>query len=292
VLSYVNSILDSKESVKQNVFRHTLLYIKAKALSDLRRYNESNLTLDSIIPIPLQIDLEPPGKPSVFETRSYMAEYKNPILLRANLLKYYNQKAAGNTSDALRNLKIYLEFYDPLLGVDLGADDIKSAFFYFENKAVEFERIGDLLQSSFHYFFNNQNMFLVKTRNLYLDSLYKEYAIYYQRKMVDTIFSYGKKIREEEERALLNQINILSKDKLNVIGNLASITSIVTDRELVRNIVNIKDFEKIEVLSGKALNWTELYYKQAVPRARPYLDLATLYGYSYYLINKYVTYES
>ncbi|MCW7473428.1 biopolymer transporter TolR [Leptospira levettii] len=292
VLSYVNSILDSKESVKQNVFRHTLLYIKAKALSDLRRYNESNLTLDSIIPIPLQIDLEPPGKPSVFETRSYMAEYKNPILLRANLLKYYNQKASGNTSDALRNLKIYLEFYDPLLGVDLGAEDIKSAFFYFENKAVEFERIGDLLQSSFHYFFNNQNMFLVKTRNLYLDSLYKEYAIYYQRKMVDTIFSYGKKIREEEERALLNQINILSKDKLNVIGNLASITSIVTDRELVRNIVNIKDFEKIEVLSGKALNWTELYYKQAVPRARPYLDLATLYGYSYYLINKYVTYES
>ncbi|XDD47331.1 biopolymer transporter TolR [Leptospira sp. WS39.C2] len=292
VLSYVNSVLDSKEGGKNKVFKETLLYIKAKSLSDLRRFNESNQVLDSIIPIPVQIDLEPAGKPSVFETRSFMAEYKNPILLRANLLKYYNQKSAGNTSDALRNLKIYLEFYDPLLGVDLGAEDIKSAFLYFENKAVEFERIGDLLQSSFHYFFNNQNMFLVKTRNLYLDSLYKEFAIYYQRKMVDTIFSYGKKIREEEERALLNQLNILSKDKLNVIGNIANFTSLLTDRELVRNIVNIKDFEKIEVLSGKALNWTELYYKQAVPRARPYLDLATLYGYSYYLINKYVTFES
>lgn len=292
VLGYVNSVLDKKESNKNPIFLQTIQFIKAKALSDLRRYNESNQVLDSIIPIPIQLDLEPAGKPSVFEIRSFMAEYKNPILLRANLLKYYNQKAAGNTSDALRNLKIYLEFYDPLLGVDLGAEDIKSAFFYFENKAVEFERIGDLLQSSFHYFFNNQNMFLVKTRNLYLDSLYKEYAIYYQRKMVDTIFSYGKKIREEEERALLNQINILSKDKLNLIGNLASITSIVTDRELVRGIVNIKDFENIEVLSAKALGWTELYYKQAVPRARPYLDLATLYGYSYYLINKYVTFES
>ncbi|TGL02990.1 biopolymer transporter TolR [Leptospira bouyouniensis] len=292
ILGFVNSALESPKNQTNKVFHQTLLFIKAKALSDLRRYNESNIVLDSVIPIPIQIDLEPPGKPSVFETRSFMADYKNPILLRANLLKYSNQKAAGNTSDALRNLKIYLEFYDPLLGVDLGADDIKSAFFYFENKAVEFERIGDLLQSSFHYFFNNQNMFLVKTRNLYLDSLYKEYAIYYQRKMVDTIFSYGKKIREEEERALLNQINILNKDNLNVIGNLSSLTSLVTDRELVRNIVNIKDFEKIEVLSGKALNWTELYYKQAVPRARPYLDLATLYGYSYYLINKYVTYES
>lgn len=125
-----------------------------------------------------------------------------------------------------------------------------------------------------------------------MDSLYKEYAIYYQRKMVDTIFRYGKKIREEEERALLNQLNILSKDKLNVVGNLSGVTSLLTDNELLRGVVDIKDFEKIEVLSEKALSWTELYYKQAVPRARPYLDLATLYGYSYYLINKYVTFES
>ncbi|WP_425269924.1 biopolymer transporter TolR [Leptospira kanakyensis] len=290
--SHVNTLLADAEVNKIPQYVITLKYLKAKALSDVRKFNESNEVLDSIIPIPIQIDLEPPGKPSVFEIPTYIAAYKSPILLRANLLKYYNQKATGNTSDALRNLKIYLEFYDPILGVDLGAEDIQSAFFYFENKAVEFERIGDLLQSSFHYFFNNQNMFLVKTRNLYLDSLYKEYAIYYQRKMVDTIFLYGKKIREEEERALLSQLNILSKDKLNVVGNLSGITSLVTDNELLRGVVDIKDFEKIEVLSEKALSWTELYYKQAVPRARPYLDLATLYGYSYYLINKYVTFES
>ncbi|EMY62320.1 PD40 domain-containing protein [Leptospira terpstrae] len=292
IISYVNTLLAESETNQIQQYTITLKYLKAKALSEVRKFNESNEVLDSIIPIPIQIDLEPAGKPSVFETPSFIAQYKSPILLRANLLKYYNQKAAGNTSDALRNLKIYLEFYDPILGVDLGSEDIQSAFFYFENRAVEFERIGDLLQSSFHYFFNNQNMFLVKTRNLYLDSLYKEYAIYYQRKMVDTIFRYGKKIREEEERALLNQLNILSKDKLNVVGNLSGVTSLLTDNELLRGVVDIKDFEKIEVLSEKALSWTELYYKQAVPRARPYLDLATLYGYSYYLINKYVTFES
>ncbi|MGE8721766.1 biopolymer transporter TolR [Leptospira terpstrae] len=292
IISYANTLLAESETNQIQQYTITLKYLKAKALSEVRKFNESNEVLDSIIPIPIQIDLEPAGKPSVFETPSFIAQYKSPILLRANLLKYYNQKAAGNTSDALRNLKIYLEFYDPILGVDLGAEDIQSAFFYFENRAVEFERIGDLLQSSFHYFFNNQNMFLVKTRNLYLDSLYKEYAIYYQRKMVDTIFRYGKKIREEEERALLNQLNILSKDKLNVVGNLSGVTSLLTDNELLRGVVDVKDFEKIEVLSEKALSWTELYYKQAVPRARPYLDLATLYGYSYYLINKYVTFES
>ncbi|MBM9545443.1 PD40 domain-containing protein [Leptospira sp. 201903074] len=292
IISIVNSLLGDTETNQIHQYTITLKFLKAKALSDVRKFNESNEVLDSIIPIPIQIDLEPAGKPSIFETPSFIAAYKSPILLRANLLKYYNQKTTGNTSDALRNLKIYLEFYDPILGVDLGAEDIQSAFFYFENRAVEFERIGDLLQSSFHYFFNNQNMFLVKTRNLYLDSLYKEYAIYYQRKMVDTIFRYGKKIREEEERALLNQLNILSKDKLNVVGNLSGVTSLLTDNELLRGVVDIKDFEKIEVLSEKALSWTELYYKQAVPRARPYLDLATLYGYSYYLINKYVTFES
>lgn len=292
IIAYVDTLLADPDTNQIQQYSMALKYLKAKALSDIRKFNESNAVLDSIIPIPVQVDLEPPGKPSIFETPSFIAEYKSPVYLRANLLKYYNQKSAGNTSDALRNLKIYLEFYDPILGVDLGEEDIQSAFFYFENKAVEFERIGDLLQSSFHYFFNNQNMFLVKTRNLYLDSLYKEYAIYYQRKMVDTIFLYGKKIREEEERALLNQLNILSKDKLNVVGNISGVTSFFTDNELLRGVVDIKDFEKIEVLSEKALSWTELYYKQAVPRARPYLDLATLYGYSYYLINKYVTFES
>ncbi|MCZ8344390.1 MAG: biopolymer transporter TolR [Leptospira sp.] len=292
ILTRIDTLLTKPSNQTNPIFKMTALYIKAKAYSDQRMFNESNEVLDSIIPIPTNIDLEPPGQPSVFEFPKFMADYKNPILLRANLLKYQNQKLLGNTSDALRNLKIYLEFYDPLLGVDLNSEEIQNAFFYFENKAIEFERIGDLLQSSFHYFFNNQNMFLVKTRNLYLDSLYKEYAVYYQRKMVDTIFSYGKKIREDEERALFNQLNILGKDKLNVVGNISGVTGLLTNSELFRGVIDVKDFEKIEVLSEKALGWTELYYKQAVPRARPYLDLATLYGYAYFLINKYVIYEN
>lgn len=292
IVTRIDTLLTKPINQTNPIFRMTALYIKAKAYSDQRMFNESNEVLDSIIPIPTNIDLEPPGQPSVFEFPKYIADYKNPILLRANLLKYQNQKALGNTSDALRNLKIYLEFYDPVLGVDLNSEEIQNAFFYFENKAIEFERIGDLLQSSFHYFFNNQNMFLVKTRNLYLDSLYKEYAVYYQRKMVDTIFSYGKKIREDEERALFNQLNILGKDKLNVVGNISGVTGLLTNSELFRGVIDVKDFEKIEVLSEKALGWTELYYKQAVPRARPYLDLATLYGYAYFLINKYVIYEN
>ncbi len=267
-------------------------YLEAELLSNERMLNESNVVLDSLIPIPLGIDLEPPGKPSVFEDRRNQALYLNPVLLQAGLLKYKNERSRGNTSEALRNLKIYLEFYDPDLGVNLKVEELQNAFFYFENKAIEFERQKDLLQSSFHYFFNNQTMFLVKTRNLYLESIYKEYAVYYQRKMVDTIFNYGKKLKEEEERALLNQLNILSKDKLNVVGNISGVTSILTDNKLLRSVADVRDLEKIEVMSESALQWTELYYKQAVPRARPYLDLATLYGYAYYLINKNAIYES
>ncbi len=292
ILNWTIVLLENPEIKNENLLVSLLNFLRAKALSDTRKFSESNVILDSVIPIPTNIDLEPPGKPSVFEIPAFQVVYKNPVFLRANLLKYQNQKSLGNTSDALRNMKIYLEFYDPVLGVDLKVEEIQNAFFYFENKALEFERIGNLLQSSFHYFFNNQNMFLVKTRNLYLDSLYKEYAVYYQRKMVDTIFDYGKKLREEEEKALLNQLNILGKDKLNVIGNITDVTSIVTDNKYLRSVVDLKDLESIEVLSSEALQWTELYYKQAVPRARPHLDLATLYGYAYFLINKYVIYES
>ncbi|TGN19273.1 biopolymer transporter TolR [Leptospira idonii] len=292
---WADNLLQVPENQNERIFSSFLNYIKARSLADSRKFRESSALLDSIIPIPTNIDLEPPGQPSVFEKTQFQSVYKNPVLLRAHLQKYQNEKSSGNTSEALRNMKIYLEFYDPLLGVDLKVEEIQNAFFYFENKALEFERLGDLLQSSFHYFFNNQNMFLVKTRNLYLDTLYKEYAVYYQRKMVDTIFDYGKKLREEEERALLSQLNILGKDKLNLIGNVSDAASVVTffaDTKLLKNVINIKDLENIEVLSGKALSWTELYYKQAVPRARPYLDLATLYGYAYFLINKYVIFES
>jgi Tol biopolymer transport system component len=289
---HLDQLLLSPNNQKNELYIYLLKYLKAKALTEQRKFQESNTLLDSIIPIPNNIDLEPAGKTSIFQMPQFIAAYKNPIMLRANLLKYRNEKSLGNTSDALRNMKIYLEFYDPILGVDLKVEEIQNAFYYFENKALEFERIGNLLQSSFHYFFNNQNMFLVKTKNLYLETLYKEYAVYYQRKMVDTIFDYGKKLREEEERALINQLNILGKDKLNVIGNITDVTSIVTDNKYLRSVVDLKDLEKIEVLSSEALQWTELYYKQAVPRARPHLDLATLYGYAYFLINKYVIYES
>ncbi|WP_246047184.1 biopolymer transporter TolR [Leptospira ognonensis] len=292
VIAWTTDLLQNPEMQKEVLIQTTLQYLKAKALAETRKFAESNTVIDSIVPIPINIDLEPPGKPTIFEMTAFQVAYKNPILLRSNLLKYQNQKSLGNTSDALRNMKIYLEFYDPVLGVDLKVEEIQNAFLYFENKALEFERLGNLLQSSFHYFFNNQNMFLVKTRNLYLDSLYKEYAVYYQRKMVDTIFDYGKKLREEEEKALLNQLNILGKDKLNVIGNITDLTSVVTDNKYLRSVVDLKDLEQIEVLSSEALRWTELYYKQAVPRARPHLDLATLYGYAYFLINKYVIYES
>lgn len=180
--AWADKLLSVPENQNIRLFKTYLQYVKSKTLASDRKYAESNAILDSIIPIPANIDLEPQGQPSVFEMIPFQSVYKNPVLLRANLQKYYNEKATGNTSNALRNMKIYLEFYDPILGVDLGVEEIQNAFFYFENKALEFERLGNLLQSSFHYFFNNQNMFLVKTRNLYLDSLYKEYAVYYQRK--------------------------------------------------------------------------------------------------------------
>ncbi|GBF50539.1 WD40-like protein [Leptospira ryugenii] len=292
VLQWVDILLSEADNQSEDLFKQILLFEKAKALHSLRDFANSSLLLDQIIPIPPQMDLEPIGKPSVFELPVYKVAYKNPILLKSHILKYQNQKYSGNTGDALRNLKVYLEFYDKDLGVDLKISDIENAFFYFENKALEFERLGNLRESAFHYFYNNQNMFLVKTKNLFLDSLYQEYGVYYQRRMVDTIFNYGKKLREEEERALLSQINVLGKDKLNVIGNITDVTSLVTENKYLRSVVDLKDLEQINVLSGQALQWAELYYKQAVPRARPHLDLSTLYGYAYFLINKYVIYES
>ena len=282
--------LQDAEKISKNTILSSLKeFSKANLLFEQKRYKECNDLLETILPIKSGVELEPLGGKSIFQTWEVKQQYKNPIFLQASLLKYNTEKILGNVNDSFRNIKIFLEFYDPYLGVELNPEEVQKSFTYFENKALEYERQRELQQASFHYFFNNQTMFLVKSRKLGLEDLYRDFGVYYQRKMIDTIFSYGEKLREEQDQAILNQLNLLGKDKLDILGRLGKLSSRF---EYLNKLGDLRDFQNIEVLSSKALFWTDSYFKIAVPRARPFLDLATLYGYAYYLINKYVIYEA
>ncbi|MBM9500458.1 PD40 domain-containing protein [Leptospira sp. 201903071] len=230
---------NSLEKKSIRLFQY-FLYIKALGLNGKGSFEESNSLMNSFLS-------------SVPET--------DPLFLKGHLLKSDNFKGLGEVQKSFDELRIYLEKYDPLLGVDLEEKEIERSFIYFENKARDHDRRGNLQDAAFHYFYNTENMFLVKSRNLFLETLYKEYAVYYQRMMVDSVFKLASFLSEEKQKALLNQIDII-------------------------------DIASVDPLADEGLVYINQYYKVAVPRSRPVLDLATLYGYSYYLVNRSVIRET
>ncbi|WP_061249675.1 PD40 domain-containing protein [Leptospira alstonii] len=227
------------EKKSPRLFRY-FLYVKSLGLNGKGSFEESNSLLNTFLS----------GVPET-----------DPLFLKGHLLKSDNFKGLGEVQKSFDELRIYLEKYDPLLGVDLDQKEIERSFIYFENKARDHDRRGNLQDAAFHYFYNTENMFLVKSRNLFLKTLYKEYAVYYQRMMVDSVFKLSGSLSEEKRKALLNQFDVI-------------------------------DIAKADPLAEEGLAYINQYYKQAIPRSRPVLDLATLYGYAYYLVNRSVIRET
>ncbi|EMJ48211.1 PD40 domain-containing protein [Leptospira santarosai] len=232
-------VSNSLEKKSPRLFQY-FLYVKSLGLNGKGSFEESNSLLNTFLS-------------NVAET--------DPLFLKGHLLKSDNFKGLGEVQKSFDELRIYLEKYDPLLGVDLDEKEIERSFVYFENKARDHDRRGNLQDAAFHYFYNTENMFLVKNRNLFIETLYKEYAVYYQRMMVDSVFKFSGSLSEEKQKALLNQLNVI-------------------------------DTAGVDPLSEEGLRYINQYYKVAVPRSRPVLDLATLYGYSYYLVNRSVIRET
>ncbi|TGK04784.1 tetratricopeptide repeat protein [Leptospira semungkisensis] len=239
------SIADKIESVnsiqtRAPVLHRFLVYVKASAYQKQGSFQKSNTLLD-----PIMKELKP----------------EDPIFLKAHLIRSENFKGMGNVRNSLEEFKAFLENYDHTSGVKIDDKEMERFFIYFENLARNYENRSDFLQASLHYFYNTENMFLAKSKNLFLDTIYKDYAIYYQKLMVDTSFKLAKSVSEKSALGLLKNFNPLDYDPLDKKEGLFYINQY---------------FEKEKIL----------------PRARTFLDLATLYGYAYYLINRSVIRET
>jgi Tol biopolymer transport system component len=288
---------NSSNPINSKVFSAFIVYLKAKALRSMKNLTESSALLDQIIPIPQNLELDPPGQKSVFEYPEFIKFYNNPSFSYIHLLRYNNAQDQGNGTLALRNLRIFMEFYDPLLSPELKEEEFSRLFLYWENKAIEYERIGDLRQAAVHYYFNNLGMSLAKAKNISVEKFYGNYAVYYQRKMLETIFKYGKELREQEEAKFLNQLNVLGEGKLDIIGNLSNTISIIDKVPIpyldrLKLLGDFKDLQNKDVLHENATGLADLYFNYHLEKNRPFLNLAVVYGYAYYLINRAVLNEN
>jgi len=282
---------------QSNIFKSYCIYLKAKALRSMRNLTESSALLDTIIPIPQNLELDPPGQKSIFEYPDFIKVYKNPALSYIHLTRYSNAQDSGNGTLALRNLRIFMEFYDPIISPELKEEEFSRLFLYWENKAIEYERIGDLRQAAVHYYFNNLGMSLAKSKNISVEKFYGNYAVYYQRKMLETIFRYGRELRQKEEAEFLNQLNILGEGKLDIIGNLSDTVSLIDKVPIpfldrLKLLGDFRDLQNKDVLHENATSLADLYFNFHLEKNRPYLNLAVVYGYAYYLINRAVLNEN
>ncbi len=231
----VNSFSSSSQTLQR-----FFLYIKALGLNGKSRFVESNSLLD---PFAKGLKLS------------------DPLYYKIHLLRSENFRGLGDTKNSLEEFRTFLENYDHRSGVSIDDKEMERFFIYFENLARNYENRSDFEQAALHYFYNTLNMFIAKSKNLFEGSVYKDYAVYYEKLMIETSFKYAKSISEKNAKGLLGNLRALDYDPL--------------DRK--RGLVYLEEY----------------FEKQPTVRlARGNLDLATLYGYSYYLINRSVIRET
>ena len=270
-------------------------YIKAESLSEIKDFQSSNLLLNEITkPIPV-IDPVCAFTPGC---KQKMPCEDDRVCLKVHLLKAKNYESMGNVNGFFEELKIFFQGYDGNLKVYIDKSEVEKNFRYFEIKAREYESMGKLRESALNFFYNTENMYLLKEKNIHVNTIYKELGAYYYKKMVDSIIVYAKKQAEEEKDSILNKINILSDDKINISGTLNNLSSYIPENRLTKNIKNnIKIDINTDYILGKsgkpddALKLIEQHFNLARPRSRPILYLASLYGYAYYQIEKFIVYD-
>lgn len=281
------------EELKATYGRHSsrlsdlLDYVIAETYFQEKNYIQSNKVLDSYLkPVPQQ-DPECWNKPGC--KRIEICQ-NDPTCLKGHVLKSKNFDALGEKESSFSEIKVFLENYDPILGVELPESEIEKTFRYFENAALVHYSMGNLQQAAFNFFYNTENIYLLKEKNLYVNTLYKKYAVYYYKKTVDTVISLALQEAQKSRESFLNQINILSKDKLDIFGKISSVFDIALKTRVTKNLKILGDFKDLDrqlILGEKAVALMESYhFKSARPRARKVLYLAALYGYAYYLANK------
>lgn len=279
--------LRSKFGNNSSLLSDRFNYSIARTYYQEKNYNKAIEVLDSFLkPLPVQ-DPECWNKPGC---KLIEVCENDPTCLKSHLLKSKCFEELGEKEKSFAELKVALENYNPALGVEIPESEIEKTFRYFENMALTYYSLGRTREAAFNFFYNTENIYLLKEKNLHVDTLYRKYAVYYYQKTVDTVLELALKEAKEARESFLNRINILSKDKLDLFGWISSVLNLASKTRITKNLKVLGDFKDLDrqlILGENATKLMEnIHFKSARPRARKVLYLAALYGYAYYLVNK------
>ncbi|MDX1959717.1 MAG: tetratricopeptide repeat protein [Leptospiraceae bacterium] len=258
--------LGSSEMFEKNPELWALLqYIKADSLRLQDLFQESNTLIDSYL--------------SKIEKNSYVA-------LKSYLLKFKNFKNLNQIEPSQFELKRFVDNYNYDSGAEVNQEDLESSIYYFETRARQFEIDNNLKGSFQSYTYNNDFLSKAAINHLPIDKLKKEYAPYYQKKMVDAGLRLARSEQEKNDSSILSQINILGQGNLDLAGRSTSTVAWFSQKSFLRFFGDFRDFQQITYFDSESLELLDSYYKDKLEKSRASLELSTVLGYAYYLISK------
>lgn len=225
--------------------------------------------------------------------KSYLSSLQKGsfVYLKSRMLRSENYRNLGDVDRANSELVGFIKDYSPSSGVEVQETDLEKFFFYFETKARQFERDNQNKDAIKSFQYNNLLLSLSTENNLPIQKTYKDFAVFYERKMVDSSFDYSRSLEEKSDSSIINKINVLGKNNLNIWGNFTNGLSYVFSPKIFRLFGDFRDWHSHSIIDKEGLKTAETYFQNRMEPARNSLEYGTIFGNSYYLINLAITEE-
>ncbi|MCB1191267.1 MAG: PD40 domain-containing protein [Leptospiraceae bacterium] len=257
---------------KSNELSGFLKYMQADLLEKENKFKESNTLIDSYLP--------------ALKKGSY-------VYLKSKLLKAENLRDLGDTVKSSLELLEFIENYDYDSGVVIKEEDIKRPMLFFEQRAREFEVNNKFKDAAISYQYIVRLLSLSKEKKLPIGKIYKDYSVFYQKKMVDSALEYANNLQESENRELFKKFNIPHKRRLDIWGDVTESLDGIFRAKIFKYFGDFRDLQFFsDLYDDDKLKVLDNYYKEILDSSRKSLDYATIYGYTYYLISKAVKEET
>lgn len=246
-------------------------YTRAVILNEQDKFEESIRLIDSYLPS--------------IKVGSY-------IYLKSKILQSDNYKDTKDEAKSNQELVDFIKNYDFFSGVEITEEEMERSFYYFETRAREYERKGELKDSIQNFIYNNLLLSLAIEKKLPIRKTYSDFSVFYEKMMVDTSFNYSKLTRDKDAKNILSKFNVLGKRQLDVAGRLTRSLAYFFRWKYLRPFGDFRDLQTLSPMEEDSFKQSEDYFDSRLKAARDNLEYATIYGYAYYLIARAVQSEA
>jgi len=262
-LSYLEELIKNQPEIKNNSQLLALInYTKAETLAEKDEFQESIKLLEAI---------------------SKQVKYGSYIYLKSKMLLVNILEKKNLIKEAQNTMREFIEAYNYEAGYKFSQDELEESLNFFEVKAKLFEVEGDLQTSTNLYAQNNKLLALAIEKKLPVNKVVSKYSSFYHKKFIESAFNLSQQVQKTKDSSILQKVNVVKK--LDVQGRLTETLAWFFRWEYFRYFGDFRDLQYLQPLEPIGIDILEKYYDENLERAKENLDLGTVFGYAYFLVN-------